>query len=74
MTDMPDTDHETDRDKLRRLFVAVLDALLREVAKPDVKASMLEVARAFLRQNGTTANNATDLKAGLASLRDLPFN
>lgn len=68
--DAPATDH----DKLRQLFTALLDTLLREVLRPDVKASVLEVARMFLRQNGITANSRTDLRAGLASLRDMPFS
>ena len=68
-------DHRADHhDKLRELFNALLDALLREVCKPGVKASVLEVARMFLRQNGITTNRATDLRASLASLKDMPFS
>lgn len=65
---------ETDQDRLRRLFDALLDRLLIEVSNPAAKASVLEVARAFLRQCGVTPNRATDLRAGLASLKDMPFN
>lgn len=69
----PDTG-ESDHDKLRRLFTALLDALLQEITKPDVKASILEVARMFLRQNHITANRPADLQASLASLKDMPFS
>ena len=70
----PDDLGESDHDKLRRLFSALLDALLREVTKPDVKASILEVARMFLRQNHIIANRPTDLQSSLASLKDMPFS
>lgn len=65
---------ESDHDRLRQLFDALLDRLLIEVANPAAKASVLEVARAFLRQCGVSPNRATDLRAGLASLKDLPFS
>lgn len=71
MIDTPNTD--TDQARLRRLFDALLDALLAEVSKPGATASILNVARAFLRDNSISANRPTDLRTGLASLKGLPF-
>lgn len=65
---------ESDQDRLRQLFDALLDRLLIEVANPAAKASVLEVARALLRQCNVSPNRAADLRAGLASLKDMPFN
>ncbi|MGD9713777.1 MAG: hypothetical protein AB7V46_17205 [Thermomicrobiales bacterium] len=45
-----------------------------EVSKPTARASMLEVARSFLRDNNITARRTVDLKEGLAGLKELPFN
>jgi hypothetical protein len=72
-TTRPRVNVESDRARLRRLWCALLDTLLVEVAKPNARASVLEVCRAFLRDNRVSASTATDLQEGLASLRDLPF-
>jgi hypothetical protein len=70
----PPANEESDQARLRRLWCALLDRLLAEVAKPEARASTLEVCRAFLRDNRIAANTPRDLRDGLASLRDLPFN
>jgi hypothetical protein len=68
-------DHEeTDQQRLRRLWSLLLDRLLIEVVKDDVKASMLEVIRMFLQMNQVTAHRRADLRTGLEGLKALPFN
>jgi hypothetical protein len=76
------TDYGAVEDKrlplLWRLFHALLYRLLEEL-RPEAKpnAAMLNVARAFLRDNRITAENRPDLRNGLrelAKLTSLPFD
>jgi hypothetical protein len=67
------SNEESDNARLRRLWSALLDTLLVEVSKPGAKASMLAVARSFLRNNNITAQRPADLRTGLAGLQALPF-
>ena len=72
-TNAPEGGFRTDDDKLRELFTALLDSLLREVTAPGAKASMLEVARAFMKDNNVALNRSASLRTGLESLKGLPF-
>lgn len=70
---------EEDRTKpLWNLFDKLLAALLIECAKPDARASMLDVARRFLRDNQVSLSTRPNLAAGLTALAKrrgkLPFN
>lgn len=74
-----DGDAEENRTKLLwDLFDKLLAALLIECAKPDVRASMLDVARRLLRDNQVSLSTQPNLKAGLEALAKrrskLPFN
>jgi hypothetical protein len=73
----PLTDEEREA-QLWQLYDAVLKRLMDEVAGDGpVKASMLDVARSFLKDANVTARTRPSVKrglAGLAALRALPFD
>lgn len=63
-----DEDEDNRAKRLWELYDKLLAALLRECAKPDARASMLNVARQFLRDNHVSLTDLPDLRAGLAAL------
>ena len=71
------TDEEREA-KLWALYDAVLKRLMEEVTGDGpVKASMLDVARSFLKDANITARTRSNVKRGLAglmALRALPFD
>lgn len=85
---MSNDDHDTTDDtsplltgpqreaQLWLLFDLLLTALVREVAKPEARAALLEVARQLLKDNEVSVDRSPDIRRGLALLaekRGLPF-
>lgn len=56
-------------DTLQALFDALLTSLVREVVKPDMQASTLNVVRAFLNDQGVKADGKASLRDGLERVR-----
>lgn len=64
---------------LWKLFDLLLASLVRAVESPNAKASLLEVARQFLKDNRISADGRVGIRDGLAKLGDrrsgkLPFD
>lgn len=63
------TDGRALHDKLRQLWLLVLNVLIDALAKPTVRASMLAVARQFLKDNGVDASSMVDMRSNMDALK-----